>query len=56
MHYACMSEVILVQGFCPLKVKITQFPYGFRLLKKIQNIILRSKTVELAAFEYKLQL
>ena len=22
---------ILVQGFCPLKIKITQFPDGFRL-------------------------
>ena len=24
-------EVILVQGFCPLKIEITQFPDGFRL-------------------------
>ena len=24
-------EIILVQGFCPLKMKITQFPNGFRL-------------------------
>ena len=23
--------IILVQGFCPLKIKITQFPDGFRL-------------------------
>ena len=23
--------IILVQGFCPLKIKITQFPGGFRL-------------------------
>ena len=23
--------MILVQGFCPLKIKITQFPGGFRL-------------------------
>ena len=22
---------VLVQGFCPLKIKITQFPSGFRL-------------------------
>ena len=22
-----MLEIILVQGFCPLKIKITQFPY-----------------------------
>ena len=26
-----MIEIILVQGFCPLKIKITQFPDGFRL-------------------------
>ena len=24
-----MIEIILVQGFCPLKIKITQFPNGF---------------------------
>ena len=24
-------EIILVQGFCPLKIKITQYPDGFRL-------------------------
>ena len=24
-------KIILVQGFCPLKIKITQFPGGFRL-------------------------
>ena len=26
-----MLLIILVQGFCPLKTKITQFPNGFRL-------------------------
>ena len=26
-----MIEIILVKGFCPLKIKITQFPNGFRL-------------------------
>ena len=26
-----MAENILVQGFCPLKIKITQFPDGFHL-------------------------
>ena len=26
-----MLLIILVQGFCPLKIKITQFPDGFRL-------------------------
>ena len=31
-----MLEIILVQGFCPLKIKITQYPNGFRL-KKIAN-------------------
>ena len=25
-----MVSIILVQGFCPLKIKITQFPDGFR--------------------------
>ena len=25
------KKIILVQGFCPLKIKITQFPDGFRL-------------------------
>ena len=24
-------QIILVQGFCPLKIEITQFPDGFRL-------------------------
>ena len=26
-----MLKIILVQDFCPLKIKITQFPNGFRL-------------------------
>ena len=26
-----MIEIILIQGFCPLKIKMTQFPNGFRL-------------------------
>ena len=25
----------MVQGFCPLKIKITQFPGGFRLQTKL---------------------
>ena len=29
MGYA--FNIILVQGFCPLKIKITQFPGGFHL-------------------------
>ena len=24
-------EIILVQGFCPLKIKVSQFPGGFHL-------------------------
>ena len=27
-----MLDIILVQGFCPLKIKVIQFPNGFRLL------------------------
>ena len=26
-----LLEIFLVQGFCPLKIKITQFPNGFHL-------------------------
>ena len=26
-----MIEIILVKGFCPLKIEITQFPNGFRV-------------------------
>ena len=26
-----MLEIILIQGFCPLKIKITQFRNGFLL-------------------------
>ena len=26
-----MLKIVLVQGFCPLKIRITQFPDGFRL-------------------------
>ena len=26
-----MREIILVQGFCPVKIEITQFPIGFHL-------------------------
>ena len=33
------KKIILVQGFCPLKIKITQFPDGFRL-KAIRRKIL----------------
>ena len=27
-----MLYIILVQGFCPLKIKIFQFPHGFCLI------------------------
>jgi len=30
MQYA-LNNIILVQGFCPLKMKITQIPDGFHL-------------------------
>ena len=36
MQYA--FKIILVQGFGPLKIKITQFPGGFRLNSEIQNV------------------
>ena len=35
-----MIEIILVQGFCTLKIKITQFPNGFRLdMETVTQII-----------------
>ena len=36
MQYSLIIQTILVQGFFPLKIKITQFPDGFHLkiLKK----------------------
>ena len=39
----CKKECnILVQGFCPLRIKITQFPGGFRLkvCSKIEEVVL----------------
>ena len=54
-----MLEVILVQRFCPLKIKITQFPNGFRpkrnskyyfKVKKLWNSLLLSISF---SFEYK---
>ena len=32
-----MLEIILVQGFCPLKIKITQFPNGFHTGMSIER-------------------
>ena len=34
-----MAFNILVQGFCPLKIKITQFPDGFPLNFFVYNMI-----------------
>ena len=28
-------NIVLLQGFCPLKIKITHFPDGFRLKTKL---------------------
>ena len=33
-----MLEIILVQGFCPGKIEITQFPNGFHLTPAIAFI------------------
>ena len=30
-----MIDIILVQGFCPLKIKVPQFPNGFCQLLRI---------------------
>ena len=32
-----MVLIILVQGFCPLKINITQFPGGFRINTHMNN-------------------
>ena len=37
MQYA-WREVILVQSFCPLKIKITQFPNRFHLNPSLHEI------------------
>ena len=34
-----MIEIILVQGFCLLKIKITHFPNGFHLSPSLQEIV-----------------
>ena len=31
MKECSIPKIILVQGFCPLKIKVAQFPNGFRL-------------------------
>ena len=36
--------IILVQGFCPMKIKITQFLSGFRLNHFQTTLALRSGT------------
>ena len=44
-----MIEIILVQGFCPLKIKITQFPNGF--LNCCNLIVFQSKNLQWNAGE-----
>ena len=39
-----MAYNILVQDFCPLKIKITQFPGGFRL-KTVWTYLTSQETV-----------
>ena len=42
-----MPYIILVQGFCPLKIEITQFPGGFRLkaLEALTNIARKANRI-----------
>ena len=38
MKYIIAYKIVIAEGwykFCPLKIKITQFPDGFRLKKKL---------------------
>ena len=42
-----MFEIILVQGFCPLKIKITQFPNGFHQTKNCYTETLLFKHLRL---------
>ena len=39
--------MILVQGFCPLKIKITQFPGGFRLASIFERYCKKKNTTTL---------
>ena len=41
MRY-CLNYSGSTLGFCPLKIKITQFPDGFRLISHIVNDIFSS--------------
>ena len=47
-----MLKIILVQGFCPLKINITQFPGGFRL--KIIARLLANASIGRFPFLFKL--
>ena len=47
-----MLYIILVQGFCPLKINITQFPGGFRL--KIIARLLANTSIGRFPFLFKL--
>ena len=57
-------KIILVQGFCPLRIKITQFPGGFRLKttsspcaitskQTMQNIVMPTVWYYLTNTDYK---
>ena len=46
MHYA--FNIILVQGFCPLKIKITQFRDGLRL--KLFMFLFENSTVYVSSW------
>ena len=37
--------IILVQGFCPLKIKITQFRDGFRVIVQLASLHSLSATL-----------
>ena len=47
-----MLKINLVQGFCPLKINITQFPGGFRL--KIIARLLANTSIGRFPFLFKL--
>ena len=47
-----MLKINLIQGFCPLKINITQFPGGFRL--KITARLLANASIGRFLFLFKL--
>jgi len=54
LEYICLlPNTNLVKGFCPLKIKITQFPDGFRLKPlKETNLGLAPKGDKICLFLY----